>query len=312
MSVSLKLEIDIKIYRKREVVLIMQVSPDTIARLREKAYEIRKLTIKHVVEEGTGHIGGSLSEAEILAALYFEVLNIDPKNPKWEKRDRFVLSKAHACNALYAALALRDFFPVEALSGYCKPDNKYGIAQHPDMTKTPGIEMSGGSLGQGLSCAVGMAWAQRKLGNFNHVYCMIGDGESQEGQIWEAAMSASHHHLDNIAAILDYNKVQARGYVSDEMGIEPVEDKWKAFGWLTITIDGHDFEEILKALYTARYINRIGKPTIIIANTIKGYGLEFATFDAGYHSMKHGLSLETCMAALEKSYSRIIKGGQGV
>ncbi|MDO8686012.1 MAG: thiamine pyrophosphate-dependent enzyme, partial [Clostridiales bacterium] len=169
---------------------------------------------------------------------------------------------------------------------------------HPDMRKTPGIEISGGSLGQGLSVVCGMAWGLRKMGRFSHVYCMIGDGESQEGQIWEAAMSASQYRLDNLTAIMDYNKVQAKAYTYDEIGIEPVTKRWESFGWQTIEVDGHDMEQILNALYKARWINRTGKPTIIIAHTVKGKGVDFMEFNPRWHT--HAPTGEKAEETLEK------------
>lgn len=217
-------------------------SAQLVEDLSEKAYEIRVLALKLMANGRLGHPGGSFSEAELLAGLYFSELNIDPKNPKWPERDRFVLNKATACNAQYAAQALRGFFDVEECFTYSSINSR--LQSHPDMTKTPGIDMTGRSLGQAFSCAVGMAWANRYHGYFNRVYCMVGDGECREGQIWEAAMSASQYRLDNLTVILDYNKVQAKGYVYDEMGIEPIADKWKAFGWQIIEIDGHDMEDI--------------------------------------------------------------------
>jgi transketolase len=280
-----------------------------IKNLEDKAYQIRTLTIKLMSHGSLGHPGGSLSQAELLSVLYFKELNINPQNPNWEDRDRFVLSKAHACSGLYAALALRGFFPVEECFTYGFIDSR--LQSHPDMTKTPGIEISAGSLGQAFSTAAGMAWAARKLGKFNHIYCLIGDGEIQEGQIWEAAMSAAQYKLDNLTAILDYNKVQAKDYIYNQVSIEPVRDKWEAFGWQTIEIDGHDIEQILQAFYKARWINRIGKPTIIIAHTVKGKGVSWMEFNSRWHTRAPvGQKAEQALEELAKTYEQPYKKGE--
>lgn len=282
---------------------------ELITELEDKAYEIRTLAIKLMANGRLGHPGGSLSEAEILAVLYFHELNLKPENPHWEDRDRFILSKANACNAQYAALALRGFFPVEECYTYGCINSR--LQSHPDMKKTPGIDMTGGSLGQAFSAAVGMAWSNRYQGRFNHVFCMIGDGESQEGQIWEAAMSAAHYRLDNLTAILDYNKVQAKGFIYDEISIEPVKEKWQAFGWQTIEVDGHDVEQLLHAFHKARWINRTGKPTIIISHTVKGKGVPWMEFNPRWHThAPTGEKAEEALEMLAKTYGKpYIKGG---
>ncbi len=279
-----------------------------IKELEEKAYKIRELTIKLMAHGHLGHPGGSMSETEILSVLYFYELKINPSNPKWEERDRFVLSKANACNAQYAALAIRGFFKEEECFTYGDIDSR--LQSHPCMIKTPGVDMTAGSLGQGFSAAVGMAWACRHLGKFNHIFCMIGDGECQEGQIWEAAMSAAQYKFDNLTVILDYNKVQAKGYIYEEINIEPIKDKWKAFGWQTIEIDGHDIEQILQAFYKARWMNRNGKPTIIIAHTIKGKGVPWMEFNSAWHTHAPiGDEAEQALKDLAKSYNRPYKKG---
>lgn len=257
-------------------------SQSLIEELENKAYEIRVLALKAMAKGKVGHPGGSLSEAEVLAALYFHEMQVKPGDPLWNERDRFILSKAHACPSLYAALALRGFFPPEECLTYGSLNSR--LQGHPDMRKTPGIEISGGSLGQGLSVSCGMAWGLRRSGLFSHVYCMIGDGECQEGQIWEAAMSASQCRLDNLTVVMDYNKVQAKEYTYNEINIEPVAERWKAFGWQTEEIDGHDMNEILHALYKARWINRTGRPTIIISHTVKGRGVDFMEFNPKWHT----------------------------
>jgi transketolase len=259
----------------------MKIDEKTVSTLEDRAYEIRRRTIDLLDRSGAGHPGGSLSEADILAVLYFHEMNVDPQNPRWEDRDIFVLSKAHACPAYYATLALRGYFNAEECDTAGWFDSI--LQAHPDMRKTPGVDMSAGSLGQGLSCACGMAWAKRRLGKYSHVYCLVGDGESQEGQIWEAAMSAAHYKLDNLTVIVDYNKVQAKGYVFEQMAVEPVADKWRAFGWQTVEVDGHDIAELLRGLYKARWINRTGRPTAIIAHTVKGRGVAFMEFNYDYH-----------------------------
>lgn len=274
---------------------------ETIERLDNIAFQIKVLAIRSMAKGNVGHPGGSFSEADILAALFFHEMKLDPENPKWNERDRFILSKAHACPSLYAALALRGFFPEEECLTYGSLNSR--LQGHPDMRKTPGIDISGGSLGQGLSIACGMAWGLRKMGSFSHVYCVIGDGESQEGQIWEAAMSASQYRLDNLTAIMDYNKVQAKAYTYDEIGIEPVTGRWESFGWQTIEVDGHDMEQILAALYKARWINRIGKPTIIIAHTVKGKGADFMEFNPRWHTQAPtGEKAEETLERLIESY----------
>lgn len=260
----------------------MQLEKEQIAQLENYAYQIRRLSLEMITCRHWGHPGGSLSLAEILAVLYFHILRVDPQNPAWEERDRLILSKAHSSPALYASLALKGFFPIEDLYRYCQIG---GIEGHTDMRRTRGIESSGGSLGMGLSIAVGLAWGLRKKEyTKTRVYCIVGDGESTSGNIWEAAMSASHYHLDNLITIMDYNKVMAKGFVWDEMAIEPVRLKWEAFGWDVIEIDGHDIQEINAALYKARWVMPRGKPILIIAHTVKGRGIEETEFNYKWHT----------------------------
>ena len=259
------------------------ISPELRAELERKAYQIRRLSLEMITYGQVGHPGGSLSEAETLACLYFAVMRLDPQNPQWPERDRFVMSKAHGCPGQYAALALRGFFPVEELYTYGAVDSR--LQSHPDMRKTPGIEMSGGSLGQGLSTAVGMAIGLRHFRRWRaRVYCLVGDGECQSGQIWEAAMAAAHYRLDNLIAILDYNKVQAKGFLHDMVGIEPIADKWRSFGWEVLEVDGHDVGEITRALHVARDIHVRGKPTMIVAHTVKGMGVDWMEFNYRWHT----------------------------
>jgi transketolase len=252
-----------------------------IQELEKKAKEIRKWIIKMLTEAGSGHPGGSLSCADIITALYFKVMKHRPNEPKWEDRDRFVLSKGHSCPALYAALALCGYFSTDELMRLRKIDSF--LQGHTDMLATPGIEMSTGSLGQGLSVAGGMALAGKLSKKNFTVYVVLGDGEIQEGQIWEAAMACAHYKLDNICAFLDYNKLQIDGPVAEVMAIEPVVDKFNAFGWHVIEIDGHDMKQIIQATYEAKNIS--GKPTIIIAHTIKGKGVSFMEGKVNYHGV---------------------------
>lgn len=247
--------------------------------LNEITNVIRKDIVSMICKSKSGHPGGSLSVVEILTALYFDQMNVDPTNPKMEDRDRFVLSKGHAAPALYAILAERGYFDKEELNNLRKLGSM--LQGHPDMKKIPGIEMSTGSLGQGFSVACGMAMAA-KLDNAPwNVYAVLGDGEVQEGIIWEAAMSAAHYKLDNMIAFLDYNGLQIDGEVESVMSINPIEDKFKTFGWNVITIDGHDFDQIFAALDMAK--DTVDKPTMIIAKTVKGKGVSFMENQASWH-----------------------------
>jgi transketolase len=250
-----------------------------IPELEKMAKQLRRHVITMIATAGSGHPGGSLSAADIVTALYFKVMRHDPKNPQWPDRDRFVLSKGHAAPILYAALAECGYFPVEELSTLRKLGSR--LQGHTDRTLTPGVEMSAGSLGQGLSYGIGMALAGRLDKRDYHVYVLLGDGECDEGQVWEAAMFAPHHGVDNLTAIIDHNDLQLDGRVCDIMGIEPLVDKWRAFNWHVLEINGHDMGEILKALKKAREIK--GKPTVIIAHTIKGKGVSFMEGNVDFH-----------------------------
>ncbi len=247
--------------------------------LRKTANDMRIDIVEMIYEAQSGHPGGSLSAADILAVLYFKEMNVDPKNPRWEDRDRLVLSKGHASPVLYAALAERGFIPKEELKTFRKINTK--LQGHPNMNDTPGVDMTTGSLGQGLSAANGMALAGKLDKKDYRVYAVLGDGECEEGQIWEAAMSAAHYKLDNLTAILDHNGLQIDGPNEKVMNIEPIEDKWKAFGWYTIRIDGHDVQQIIDAVEKAKEIK--DRPTIIIANTVKGKGVSFMENQVGWH-----------------------------
>lgn len=247
--------------------------------LKKIAHEVRKGIITSIYSAKAGHPGGSLSAADLFVYLYFEELNIDPKNPQMEERDRFVLSKGHTAPGLYAALAHRGFFPIEDLETL-RHIGSY-LQGHPDMKCTPGIDMSTGSLGQGLSTAVGMALAAKMDQKDYRVYALCGDGEIQEGQIWEAAMFAGHRKLDNLVVIVDHNKLQIDGKVGDVCSPYPIDQKFKAFNFHTITIDGHNFDEIDAAFKEARQTK--GMPTVIIANTLKGKGISFMEDAAEWH-----------------------------
>lgn len=247
--------------------------------LTSVANKIRQDIIKMLTESASGHPGGSLSAVEILTSLYFSEMNINPENPKWEDRDRFVLSKGHAAPLLYAVLAERGYFDKKHLMTLRKIGSM--LQGHPNMNETPGVDMSTGSLGQGLSAANGMAIAG-KLDKKNYrVYALLGDGELEEGQVWEAAMAAAHYKLDNLTAFVDHNGLQIDGPITKVMNPEPIGDKFKAFGWNVIEIDGHNFNEIFDAIDKAK--ETCGKPTMIVAKTVKGKGVSFMENQAGWH-----------------------------
>jgi transketolase len=255
------------------------VDDKVLEKLKEKARQIRCHIISMVKNAQVGHIGGSFSVTEILTTLYFYILNIDPQNPEWAGRDRLILSKGHAATALYSSLAERGFFSLEQLSTFGKIGSILQI--HPDKTKVPGVEASTGSLGQGLSIGLGIALAAKFDKKNYHTYVVLGDGEIQEGQVWEAAMFAANYEIDNLTAILDYNHVQGVGNVEETMKIAPVKEKWISFGWNTIEIDGHDFSQIIAAINKAKSV--VGVPTIIIAKTIKGKGVSFMQNTCEWH-----------------------------
>lgn len=247
--------------------------------LQKKAVEVRKGIVTGVYNAKSGHPGGSLSAADLFTYLYFEEMNVDPKNPEDENRDRFVLSKGHTAPGYYAALALKGFFLIEDLKTL-RHVGSY-LQGHPDKKHTPGVDMSSGSLGQGLSVAVGMALAAKMQGKDYRTYCLCGDGEIQEGQIWEAAMFAGHRKLDNLCVIVDNNNLQIDGTVEDVCSPYPIDEKFKAFNFHVININGNDFDEIDKAFAEAKAHK--GEPTAIIAHTIKGKGVSFMEDKAGWH-----------------------------
>ena len=270
------------------------MNTNNYAELAEKARRIRINALKAIHAAKSGHPGGSLSSADILATLYFGELNIDPKNPKMADRDKFVLSKGHAVPALYAALGERGFYEVSEMMTLRQVGSKF--QGHPNMNKVPGIEMSTGSLGQGFSAAVGMAIAGKIDKNPGRVYALTGDGELQEGIVWEAAMQAAHRKLDNLVAIVDLNGLQIDGKVSDVKCVCPVDEKFRSFGWNVISVDGHNFEELTTAFDEAKKCG--GVPTAIIAHTHKGKGVSFMEGNAGWHGKAP--SDEELAAAIEE------------
>ena len=266
----------------------MSLTPERHAELKRLAIQLRRLVVESVHHAGAGHLGGPMSAAEMLVALYFEVLDIDPKKPRDENRDRFILSKGHSSIGLYAALALRGYFPIDELETFDAIDSR--LQGHPDMSVLPGLDMSTGSLGQGLSPGLGMALAARLKKRDFHTWVMVGDGDSQEGQIWEAAFVAARYGLDNLTAILDWNDLQQYGWATDkgygELDRQPPQEnpaeRWRSFGWHTIEIDGHDFEAVLSAFAAAKAHK--GQPTVVIARTVKGKGISYMENDFNWHS----------------------------
>ncbi|SEA63745.1 transketolase [Oribacterium sp. KHPX15] len=272
--------------------------------LKLKAVEVRKgiLTATHGAK--SGHPGGSLSSAEMFTYLYFKEMNIDPKNPKWEDRDRFVLSKGHTAPGLYSALALRGFFPVSDLPNLRHIDSY--LQGHPNMNTVPGVDMSTGSLGQGISTAAGMAKGAKYLGKDIHVYTLLGDGELAEGQVWEATMFAAHYKLDNFCIIVDLNGLQIDGRTKDVMNTAPVDAKFEAFGCNVITIDGDDFEQIENAFDAFHKNAGSEKPTVILMKTTKGKGVSYMEDQAGWHGKApNDAEYEQGMAELEAARKEI-------
>lgn len=266
--------------------------------------EVRRQTLRAVYHAGAGHIGGVFSAADMLAALYFSELRIDPRKPQWQDRDRFILSKGHAAIGLYAILALRGYFSVKELSTFDAISSR--LQGHPDMTKLPGLDMSTGSLGQGLSPGVGMALGARFLGKDFRTWVMLGDGEIQEGQIWEAAATAARYALDNLIAILDWNHLQQFGWATPQgygstARLDPItspQEKWQSFGWHVLECNGHDVEDFMSACRSAR--EGSGRPTVIIARTVKGKGVSFMENEFAWHSRPFGEDeLQAALAELD-------------
>ncbi|HLH73481.1 MAG TPA: transketolase [Chloroflexota bacterium] len=267
----------------------MQTAVDEeLLALRKTAREVRRLIIQAVNHSKAGHLGGPLSAADVLTVLYFKILRIDPERPHWPDRDRFILSKGHSAIGLYSVLALRGFFPVDELMTFDQINSR--LQGHPDMTKLPGIDMSSGSLGQGLSPGVGMALGAKLLDKDFHTWVMLGDGEIQEGQIWEAALVAEHYNLDNLTAILDYNGLQQYGWTASlangkrqpRISIDNPRQRWEVWGWHVLEMDGHNVGNILETCRKARTMK--GKPTLIISHSIKGKGVSFMENDYNWHS----------------------------
>ncbi len=258
---------------------VVDVSEDLIRGLKKKAVTLRKHIIRMTHNAQSGHPGGSMSACDIVTALYFRVLRVDPKKPQWPDRDRFVLSKGHACPVWYAALAERGFFPVDELMTFRKINSR--LQGHPELGTTPGVENAAGAEGQGLSFSVGLSLAARMDHKAWRVYCILGDGEQDVGQTWEAAMAASKYGLDNLTAFIDRNGIQQEGRTEDIMPLEPLAEKWEAFNWHVLTIDGHDFRQILAAIDEAHRTK--GRPTAVIARTVKGKGVSFMENKIKYH-----------------------------
>ena len=270
--------------------------------LMAMACKVRMGVIESTHGAKAGHPGGSLSAADVFTYLYFQELNIDPKNPKWEERDRFVLSKGHTAPGLYAALALRGFFPVDDLPTLRHIDSY--LQGHPNMNSVPGVDMSTGSLGQGISAAAGMALAAKHAGKGCRVYALLGDGEIQEGQVWEAFMLARHYKLDNLCAVIDNNGLQIDGPVDQVMSPYPIPEKLKAFGWNVVEIDGHDFDQIAAAFAQAR--ETTGAPTAIVMKTTKGKGVSFMENQAGWHGKApNDEEYEKAMAELKAQLAEV-------
>ncbi len=263
-----------------------------VEELKSLAKTVRKDIISMLTESGSGHPGGSLSAADIVTTLFFGEMNIDPKNPKDENRDRFVLSKGHAAPVLYSVLARRGFFPVEELNTLRKINSR--LQGHPSMKCLPGVDMSTGSLGQGISVSVGMALAGKIDNKDYRVYTLLGDGELEEGQVWEAAMSAAHYKLDNLTAFVDFNGLQIDGDITKVMNPSPIDKKFEAFGWNVLVIDGHDIKAIQDAIEEAKRVK--SKPTVIVCKTVKGKGVSFMENQAGWHGTAP--SKEQCEQAL--------------
>jgi len=270
-------------------------------RLALQATKIRKEALKAIQSANSGHVGGSLSVTDILTVLYFDKMNIDVKNPDMENRDRFVLSKGHCTPAMYATLALRGFFPVKELSTFRHIDSN--LSGHVEMRHIPGIDMSAGSLGQGFSAAVGMALSAKIYKKDFRVYSVVGDGEIQEGQIWEAAMAAGNYKLDNLILFVDNNNLQIDGSVEEVMSPYPIEDKFKAFKWNVITIDGHDYTQISDAI--DRGMQTKGLPTVIVAKTVKGKGISYMENECKWHG--HTPNEQECALAYKELDDAIAK-----
>lgn len=283
----------------------MTLNSQEIMKFEKKAHELRNLCVDTVVWAGSGHIGGSMSSMDIFTILYYKYLKIDPKNPKWEDRDRFILSKGHVGVGIAPVLADKGYFDKELLKDFNHTGSSFGV--HLDSLKVPGVDASTGSLGHGLSIALGMAIAARQLSKSFITYCLLGDGECNEGSVWEAAMAIAHYNVTNLVTIVDRNHCMIDGRTEDVMALEPFADKWKAFGFIVKEVNGHDFKELSEAIEFA--IDEESKPVVIIANTIKGCGIDFMEDDYKWHyggldSEKVRLSKES----LQRYYEKRVKG----
>ena len=267
-----------------------------------KACRVRQHIIEGTFNAKSGHPGGSLSAADVITYLYFKEMRVDPSTPQWEDRDRFVLSKGHAAPALYGALAVKGFFPEDEIKNLRKPSSF--LQGHPDMKGVPGVDMSTGSLGQGVSCAVGMALAGKVAGKDYRVYSVLGDGEIQEGQVWEAAMFAAHKKLDNLTIFIDNNNLQIDGTMDEVNSPYPIPEKFAAFGWNTVEIDGHDFDQIEDAIAQAKSVK--DKPTAVIMHTVKGKGVSFMENQVGWHGVApNAEQYENAMNELKAQYEAL-------
>jgi len=258
------------------------LSPEKVFELKKKSIEIRMKCLEQIATIGRGHVGGSFSICELMACLYFEILNVDPSNPHWEDRDRFVMSKGHAGPAMYAALALKGYFPESELKTLNQPETK--LPSHTDMTLTPGVDMTTGSLGQGISSGLGIALANKLKGRNNYTYILLGDGECDEGQVWEAALFAGAHKMSNVIVFIDYNGKQLDGTIDEVLPLGDLGEKFRSFGWYVLEVeDGHDVEAICAAVNAAKL--QKSKPTAIILHTIKGKGCSFSEKAEANHNM---------------------------
>ncbi len=266
--------------------------------LKAKAAQIRMDLLRMIHGAKTGHTGGSLSNTDILTALYYRVMKLDPTNPKWEERDRFIASKGHSVESLWCILADLGFFPKEELKTFSQFGTR--LIGHPN-NKVPGIEMNTGALGHGMAISVGMALAAKRDGKAYRVFCLMGDGEQAEGSVWEAAMAGPHYKLDNLVGIIDRNRLQISGSTEDVMGLEPLEDKWASFGWNVVSIDGNDIEGLVKTFEAVPTVP--GKPTLVMANTVKGKGVSFAENAAHWHHhVPSDEQLEQALAELSAAF----------
>ncbi|MEK3884774.1 transketolase [Paenibacillus sp. PL2-23] len=276
--------------------------------LKRKAVQIRKDLLTMIHRAKTGHTGGSLSNTDILTALYYKIMKLDVANPKWEDRDRFIASKGHSVESLWCILADKGFFPKEELETFSEFGTR--LIGHPN-NKVPGIEMNTGALGHGLAISVGMALAAKRDGRSYRTFCLMGDGEQAEGSVWEAAMAGAHYKLDNLVGIIDRNRLQISGTTEEVMGLEPLEEKWAAFGWHVVSIDGNDMDALVQAFEEAPSVP--GKPTLLMANTVKGKGVSFAENSAKWHHhVPNDDDLAKALAELDARDRKYLSEGQGL